>query len=217
MRPYMQANLSQPNYMSILRRAARMAFTPLSLLLVLGVFWCLKLTGITMAGEAFCGHSEHAHDAECGEACPLEAHIHTPNCYSNLEADLETEEIWKASIGDLIPGASTREKVMLIAQSQLGYRESERNFQVDGYGIRRGITRYGQWYGNPYGDWSAMFVNFCLHYAGAEGVPMNAGPEAMRLQWQAAMLYEPALKDNVHVGNLVFLQKEETRRLTFRL
>ena len=124
----------------------------LSAVVILAVFWNLKLTGITMAGEAFCGHSEHAHNAECGEACPIPEHIHTPNCYSNLEADLETEEIWRASIGDLIPGASTKEKVMLIAQSQLGYRESERNFQVDSYGVRRGITRYGQWYGNPYGD-----------------------------------------------------------------
>ncbi len=37
----------------------------------------------------------------------------------------------------------------------------------------KGITRFGQWYGNPYGDWDAMFVSFCLNYA---GVPQTAVP-----------------------------------------
>ena len=31
----------------------------ISLAVVLLVFWWLKLTGITLAGEAFCGISEH--------------------------------------------------------------------------------------------------------------------------------------------------------------
>ena len=71
----------------------------LSAVVILAVFWNLKLTGITMAGEAFCGQAEHAHSEACGETCAIPPHIHTAACYSNLEADLETEEIWKASIG----------------------------------------------------------------------------------------------------------------------
>ena len=31
----------------------------LSLVVILAVFWWLKLVGITMAGEAFCGMEEH--------------------------------------------------------------------------------------------------------------------------------------------------------------
>ena len=178
----------------------------LSAVVILAVFWNLKLTGITMAGEAFCGHAEHAHDASCGEACPLQAHIHTPDCYSDLEADLETEEIWKASIGDLRAATSTKEKVMLIAQSQLGYTESRLNFQVDANGVRHGITRYGQWYGNPYGDWSAMFAAFCLHYAGVEDVTFNAGAEAFRLEWDAAGNYRSADAYAPRVGDLLFLK-----------
>ena len=26
-----------------------------------------------------------------------------------------------------------------------------------------GYTRYGDWYGVPYGDWCAMFASFCIH------------------------------------------------------
>ena len=48
--------------------------------------------------------------------------------------------------------------------SFLAYRE----------GVRRGYTRYGAWYGMPYSDWSAMFVSFCLHYAGVEDFPLEA-------------------------------------------
>ena len=31
----------------------------ISVAVVIGVFWWLKLTGITMAGEAFCGFDDH--------------------------------------------------------------------------------------------------------------------------------------------------------------
>ena len=206
----------------------------LSVIVVFAVFWNLKLTGITMAGEAFCGKAEHVHSEECSkrplicgleetgehihsescygepEVCTLEAHIHEANCYSNINADLETEEIWRASIGDIIPGASTKEKVMLIAQSQLGYRESTLNFQVDASGVRRGITRYGQWYGNPYGDWSSMFAAFCMHYAGVEDVTFNAGTEAMRLEWAEAGRYQTADAYAPRVGDLLFLVRGAT-------
>jgi len=35
--------------------------TILSLVVILIVFWSLKLTGIGVAGEAFCGKPEHVH------------------------------------------------------------------------------------------------------------------------------------------------------------
>ena len=97
----------------------------------------------------------------------MDVHIHDKRCYSNIGADVETLADWKALYGNMAKGPTIQENLLLLAQSQLGYQESTLNFQVDGNGIRRGITRYGQWYGNPYGDWSAMFVSFCLEYAGA--------------------------------------------------
>ena len=203
----------------------------LSLVVILGVFWCLKLTGITMAGEAFCGMAEHVHGEACRtlvceqeeseththtddcydtpETCPLEEHVHVEGCYSDITADIETAADWEKSVADIDKEATTAERVVQVARSQLGVTESEKNFEVDAHGVRRGITRYGQWYGNPYGDWSAMFASFCLHYAGAEDLPANAGAESMRLEWEAAGLYQ-AREDTVpKAGNLMFLNMKD--------
>jgi len=166
---------------------------------------------LTEETELGCGKESapaHTHTEACYEAlteCPLEEHIHTESCYSNLDADLETEDDWEDSLRDVPEEISTAETLAAVARSQLGYTESTLNFEVDLHGVRRGITRYGQWYGNPYGDWSAMFVSFCLHYAGAADLPANAGPESMRLEWEEAGLYEPADIFIPQVGNLLFL------------
>ena len=185
----------------------RQIIPTLSLLVILIVFWSLKLTGIGIAGEAFCGKEEHVHDEAC-ISCEKEEHTHEASCYSNINADLETSDDWEMTLTDMVRGPTTKANVVLVAQAQLGYKESTLNFQVDENGVRRGITRYGQWYGNPYGDWSAMFVSFCLDYAGATDLPMNAGPESMRLEWETAGLYKAADERSPEVGNIVFLHKE---------
>ena len=182
------------------------AVTTLSLVVILAVFWSLKLTGIGIAGEAFCGKAEHIHTEQCS-SCTIEEHTHNTSCYSDVKADLETADDWIASLGDMARGPTTKANVVLVAQSQLGYTESTLNFQVDANGVRRGITCYGQWYGNPYGDWSAMFVSFCLEYAGAKDLPKNAGPESLRLEWDTEGLYKTAQERSPEVGNIVFLRK----------
>jgi len=203
--------LEQLNTSNADRFKLRQIIPVLSLIVVLIVFWSLKLTGIGIAGEAFCGKEEHIHGEDCVN-CTMQEHIHDASCYSNINADLETSDDWELSFADMVRGPTTKSNVVLIAQSQLGYTESELNFQVDADGVRRGITRYGQWYGNPYGDWSAMFVSFCLEYAGATDLPMNAGPESMRLEWQAAGLYKTAQDLSPEIGNIVFLCKGEAEK-----
>ena len=39
-----------------------------------------------------------------------------------------------------------------MAESQLGYAASTRNYIVDEAGGMHGYTRYGAWYGSPYGE-----------------------------------------------------------------
>lgn len=165
--------------------------------------------------EYVCGLEEtegHTHDEACyreaGE-CPIEEHIHTPSCYSDTSADIETSDDWEDSMMDLVPSVIPAENVVLVAESQLNMAESLRNFEVDEAGIRRGITRYGQWYGNPYGDWSAMFACFCLEYAGIEEIPTNAGPETMRLGWEEEGLYAAAAEGEPLMGFLLFLDKND--------
>ena len=207
MRGKTDAYVVQVNKSNMIRSNVRQVILILSFLVVLAVFWGLKLTGITMAGEAFCGKKEHVHDADCIE-CPYEEHIHDATCYSDYDADIETEDDWEMSLAGLTRSFSTAENVVSVAMSQLGYEESTRNFEVDANGIRRGITRYGQWYGNPYGDWSAMFAAFCLHYAGVEDVPFNAGAEAMRREWKEAGMYAGISEFSPRIGNLLFLHRE---------
>ena len=166
-------------------------------------------------GEGYeCGMDEtevHIHGEACYEiqnCCLLEEHIHNESCYSNIEADLETKEDWELSICEAEEKFTTAEMLVSVARTQIGYTESVLNFEVDLHGVRRGITRYGQWYGNPYGDWSAMFVSFCLHYAGATELPANAGPESMRLEWEREGLYASAVNSVPKIGNLIFLKEE---------
>ena len=169
---------------------------------------------LTEETELGCGMEyipAHIHVEECytsQDVCPLEEHIHVESCYSDIHADLESEDDWEAEMDGLEESTTTGKMVASVALSQLGYGESERNFQVDSHGVRRGITRYGQWYGNPYGDWSAMFVSFCLHYAGVEDLPANAGVESMRLEWEAEGLYRLAEEYLPCIGDLVFLLPE---------
>lgn len=209
-----ESYLAKQNTGKNVRRGLYRALPILSLLVVLGVFWGLKLTGITIAGEAFCGKQEHVHAESCYAPetdqciCGLEEHIHKADCYSDLSADLETDTDWKQLTANLPQTYDAAKQIVVLARSQLGYQESTRNFQVDTAGVRRGITRYGQWYGNPYGDWSAMFVGFCLHYSGMDTLPMNAGPEAMRLAWEAANVYDAAALYKPSEGDLLFLDKD---------
>lgn len=182
-----------------------------SLLVVITVFWCLKLTGITLSNQAFCGMLEHEHVEECYDSetseliCGRKEHIHVLSCFSDIDADLETSADWEATLPKFNDSQTTLEKILAIAQSQLGYTESDLNFFVDeNLGIH-GYTRYGEWYGNPYGDWSAMFAAFCLRYAGVDDVPINSGAETMRIEWEKEDLYRLPSEYTPLAGNLVFL------------
>ena len=128
-----------------------------------------------------CGQEEnaegHVHTEACYEAvliCPKEEHEHTLGCFSNPEADVETQAVWEKTVSDIELTGIWADDVLAVAESQLGYEESARNYVVTEDDQKKGYTRYGAWYGDPYGDWCAMFVSFCLHYAGVEGYPLDA-------------------------------------------
>lgn len=199
----------------------------LALLVIIVVFWWLKLIGITLAGEAFCGfdehthvenckkqslicEQEHTHTSECYEItyiCGLQEHIHKAECYSDITADVETYEDWEATLPALPDNMSRADKIIAIAESQLGYTESELNFAIDADGNRSGYTRYGEWFGNPYGDWSVMFTSFCLRYSGIDELPISSGAEALRLKWEEYEIYQSASRYSPLAGDVVFLDK----------
>lgn len=181
----------------------------LSLVVSFNVFWILRQPGLTLAGDASCKIPEHTHDESCStaeEPCIYEEHIHQIECYADETADVESQVDWQEMFADYPYTGDLRQDLAGIAQTQVGYRESSLNFEVDSDGIRRGYTRYGAWYGAPYADWSAMFVSFCLHYAGADPneTPGNTGAASMAELWQAQGKYAAAGEYTPCSGDLVF-------------
>lgn len=151
----------------------------------------------------------HIHDDNCYEweaTCGYEEHVHRLDCYSDVNADVETQLDWQEMFADYPYTGNLREDLVNIAKTQVGYGESTRNFEVDSEGIRRGYTRYGAWYGAPYSDWSATFVAFCLHYAGADSqeAPGNIGADSMAERWAAQGRFLPAEDYVPAAGDLVF-------------
>ncbi|MBQ4648226.1 MAG: hypothetical protein IJB76_03590 [Clostridia bacterium] len=190
----------------------RLLVLMLAITVVLGVFWWLKLIGITMADEAFCGMDEHTHNEAClAEGCEKEEHTHIASCYSNLEADLETQVDWDASVSGVKLSGVLADDIVAIATTQLGYTESELNFILDAEGNRQGYNRYGAWHGSPYGDWSALFASFCLYYSDITEimVPYNSGVDAMRLEWEKDGLYTEYDGAAPGKGDLVFFDKDK--------
>ena len=184
----------------------------LSLIVALVTVWNLRMTGITIANGATCGYKEHQHSQACMQdnvqICGVVEHVHTLFCYSNPAVDVEMAETWVSTIPELT--GDQRTDIVLIAQSQLGYRESTQNYALASDGITKcGITRYGQWYGNPYGDWANMFTAFCLRYAGFPVDALNSGAEVMRKIWIEADLYRSAGQYEPAAGDIVFLDKNQ--------
>ena len=191
---------------------AVVVLTALSLIVAFATVWNLRMTGVTIANGATCGHEEHQHTEECmlddEVVCGLDEHIHMIACYSDPAADVETKEDWEASLPKLT--GNVGDDVLLIAQSQLGYKESERNFILSEHGEEKnGITRYGQWYGNSYGDWANMFTSFCLRYAGLPDSLLNSGAEVMQRGWEEAKRYRIVGSYLPAAGDIVFLDQNE--------
>lgn len=177
---------------------------------------------------------EHVHSDACFEErevagepvliCGLPEHQHTADCYPHEEeeesepeeeqptgdpnADVETRAIWEATLPKTLTG-DWAEDVITVASSQLGYAESTRNYIVLEDGSQKGYSRYGAWYGDPYGDWCAMFVSFCLHYAQVEDFPLDANCVHWIQELKKLECYAPAEEYTPRPGDLIFFDWDE--------
>lgn len=161
----------------------------------------------------------HHHTDACYEevlTCPLPEHHHTVACLSDTSADVETPEEWQAANAEAVMTGNWDEDLLSVAKTQLGYEQSEKNFEID---PADGVTlhyysRYGQSYGNPYGEWDVMFLSYCLKYA---GIPQSAIPqEASVLALRSSMSDMDWLLDgedgsSANVGDIVIYNKYVTR------
>lgn len=152
----------------------------------------------------------HTHTQACYSEpvliCGQQQHTHSPACYADAAADVETAELWEQTLPTALSG-SWPEDLLAVAQSQLGYCESSRNYRVNEDGTRSAYSRYGAWYGQPYEAWSALFAAFCLQYAGvpAEALPTAADCAAWVQLLRESGQYTEATQAAVQRGDLVFL------------
>ena len=200
------------NYLKKFRRERRERrkfvglLVALALAVTVGVGWQLHSTGIAMTNETYCGMEEHQHSADCYEevlvcgleesdghthtddcyekqlVCGIEEHTHTVECLMDETADVETASDWEATLPDLT-GDQAKDAVS-IAISQVDYTESTANFTLADDGeTRQGYTRYGEWYGNEYGDWDACsFPSACTMRAWTRRI-FRRLPEHMPGRW----------------------------------
>lgn len=125
----------------------------------------------------------------------------------NVWTDLEKRADWERMAACYKRSGDWARDLLMIAQSQLGYRESKLNRRPDSRGVLQGYTRYGAWYGHPHGEWCAMFVSFCLYYA---GVPKDVlSYESNCSQWikqlKRRSLYASRDDAEPKPGDLIFL------------
>ena len=165
------------------------------------------------AEETTTAAETHIHTDDCYKktlSCSLPEHTHTVECFPDKTADVETVSDWLNTIKDVEITNNIPENLIAIALSQVGYTESQLNFEYDDEGNKNGYTRYGEWYGNPYGKWNAMFVSFCLHYANINNVDglKSAGAEAMKTAWQSRYAYSPKEEYAPQRGDVIFLDND---------
>lgn len=119
---------------------------------------------------------------------------------------------WEAGVKKAHLTGDWREDLIAVARTQIGVRESRRNFIIDKDGQRKGYTRYGDWYGAPYSNWCAMFICFCLHYA---DIPTAYFPHDANCQeWKEKLQYIGVYENRTYVpetGDLVFFSTDRSR------
>ena len=160
-----------------------------------------------------CGLGEHTHMEGCFGAdgvsiCTIPEHSHEAACMVaglDLTADTESPQQWEASLQGVKPTGNWAQDLLAVAQSQLGYGESRINVVLEGDALQ-GYTRYGAWYGQPYGVWDCMFAAFCLHYAEItqDHIPYSADAADWAAALQEKGFYKEAGSHHPAAGDLVF-------------
>ena len=190
-------------------------------------------------GKLICGQLElHTHTPSCYDSdgklicgqLELEEHVHGPECFQRVivevdeetgdetivsvpDTDLETAADWEATLRDVKLTGDPRADLVAVARSQLGYAESKTNIAIGGDFHGGHYNRYGEWYGFPFGAWCAMFVAFCLYYAGIpdEVFPYDSGT----VNWVDTLkhkgMFEGVLNHTPVPGDIIFFDWDDGR------
>lgn len=161
----------------------------------------------------------HQHTDACYTeelVCTIPEHHHTVECLADTQADVETAEEWQAAANVALNG-NWAEDLLTVAKSQLDYQQSDKNFKLDveDQQVLRGYSRYGAWYGNPYGAWDVMFLSYCLHFAGVPQtvVPQRAGVMALHSDLRGSQWLTDADGSTARPGDIVIYNTLTTEQV----
>ena len=189
---------------------------------------CWKITPATEETKVLvCGHEEgelipqsttHTHTDACYTetttlTCTIPEHVHTEACLSNPKAGVETYNDWANLFYNVEKSGDWAKDLVMIAKTQLGYHDVTENFIINNDGSKSYYSRYGAWYGIPYGEWCAMFASFCLHYSDIprESFPWAAGCTNWGETLKTMGLYEEAANGyKAKPGDLIFFRYKES-------
>ena len=105
------------------------------------------------------------------------------------------------------------ERLVAVANSQLGYRESEHNFIVRDDKSVQGWTYYGQWAGMPFEEWCGMFVSYCLEMAGIPRWVMPQEANCNRWKNKLGRRYIDDEDDYIpQAGDLIFFHHDRVSK-----
>ena len=177
--------------------------TALSVLVTGGVFWQLRRNGTAISDETAVPAAELA---EAGE--PVVETDADPPDETARSGIAEEPEDWESAL-PVFTDESPQQRIAAIAASQLGYTEGSAEVLLSDDGTSRaGYTRYGAWYGNPYGEWNTMFTYFCMYYAGIEKteIPYGSGCWA----WYETLTEQDMIKPcgEEQAGDIVFFDTD---------
>ena len=199
----------------------------LAMITTLFVNWQLHGVGISMTAQYQCGEEEHTHTADCYtkvltcgyEEGELENADEVAAAAATSQPTVEAESMPLALEPQIefVPHEHTEDCYTEV--QPLTCMEEEHVHDDDCFDPADGVTlryysRYGQSYGNPYGEWDVMFLSYCLKYA---GIPQSAIPqEASVLALRSSMSDMDWLLDGedgsaANVGDIVIYNKYVTR------
>lgn len=125
--------------------------------------------------------------------------------------ETENGDIWRQSVQSVTLTGEYGKDIAAIAKTQIGTKENKKNFIINKEGKKEYYSRYGQWYGDTYEEWSAMFVSFCAEYAGIPASYLPREKEISKWIQKLGNLYESKDGHTPEIGDLVFFTENAHR------
>ncbi len=123
------------------------------------------------------------------------------------EHEQESWADWESSVSGADLSGGWGQRLLSVARTQLGYGESEKDFIIKN-GEKQHYSRYGAWFGLPYGGWNNAFLAFAANCAnlpadalsGANCSSWIAGMRRKRAYMEPGSGYVPAAGDVAFLG-----------------